>query len=126
MALLQLENTNLQQQIKVLYKQNSDYRELVQEYKACHERAGNGMERIKAARAAIDRITQDVTADVKAYEMARASVRRAERTTYRDWKKFVNESAAMGIEVEEVVKDIMRDHSMEITVYPYQENRNMI
>jgi hypothetical protein len=127
MALLELENTNLRKQNKVLYKQNSDFRELIQEYKACNEKANDCMGRIEAARDAIGRITQDVTVEVKTYEMAKASVRRAERVATREWKKFVNENASMGIEVEEVVRDIITENAMEITVaYPYQDGGNMI
>jgi pyruvate formate-lyase activating enzyme-like uncharacterized protein len=125
MALVVLENTHLRQQNKVLYKQNSDYRELVQEYKACYGEVNGAMENVKAAKEAMELITQDVTANVKTFEAARARVQRAERISSREWKKFVNEYAMMGIEVDEVVKDVMDHDTEEITVYPYQE-RNMI
>jgi hypothetical protein len=126
MALLELENTNLRQQNKVLYRQNSDYRKLVEEYRACQEKANEGIESIKGAKEAIERITQSVTADVKMYETARINVRRVEKEASRDWKRFVDENAALGVEVEKVAEDIMREHAMEITVYPYRGDPNMI
>jgi hypothetical protein len=85
-ALLELENTNLRQQNKVLYKQNSDYRMIVQEYRACQEKTNDSIERIKSAREAIERITQAVTANVRMYETARANVRRIEKAASRDWE----------------------------------------
>ena len=126
MALLELENTNLRQQNKVLYRQNSDYRKLVEEYRACQEKANEGMESIKGAKEAIKRITHFVTANVKIYETAKVNVRRTEKEAIRDQKRFVDENATIGVEVEKVVKDIMKEHAMEITVYPYKGDPNMI
>jgi hypothetical protein len=126
MALLELENTNLRQQNKVLYRQNLDYSKLLEEYRACQEKANEGMESIKGTKKAIERIIQIVTADVKIYEKARVNVRRTEKEANRDWKRFVDENATLGVEVEKVVEDIIREHAMEITVYPYKGDPNMI
>jgi hypothetical protein len=121
---LKLEISNLRQQNKVLYKQNSDYRELLQEYKACHEKANGGMENIKAIKETLEMVVQDIT-DIEIYEIAKNGVRRAERTARRDWKRFVDENAVMGVDVNEVEKAVTMEDAMEITVYPYQ-GRNII
>lgn len=128
MALLELENTNLRQQNKVLYRQNSHYRKLFEGYRACQEKANEGMESIKGAKEAIERITQTITAGVKMYEKARVNVRRTEKEASQDWKRFVDENAILGVEVENVAEDIIREHehAMEITVYPYRGDPNMI
>ncbi len=126
MALLELKNTNLRQQNKVLYRQNSHYRKLFEEYRACQEKANEGMESIKGAKEAIERITQFITANVKMYEKARANVRRTEKEASLDWKRFVDKNATLGVEVEKVAEDIIREHAMEITVYPYRGDPNMI
>ena len=126
MALLERENANLRQQNKVLHRQNLDYKKLVQEYRACSEKANEGIESIKGGREAVQWVTQTVTADVEEYELARASVRRTEREASRDWKRFVDENAALGIDVGEVVRDILKEYAMEITVYPYKGDPNMI
>jgi hypothetical protein len=126
MALLELENTNLWQQNKVLYRQNLHYRKLFEEYRACQEKANEGMESIKGAKEAIERITQLVTADVKRYETARVNVQRTEKEASWDWKRFVDENATLGVEVEKVAEDIIREHAVEIIVYPYRGDPNMI
>ena len=126
MALLELENTNLRQQNKVLYRQNSHYRKLFEEYRACQEKANEGMESIKGAKEAIERITQSITAVVEMYETARVNVRGTEKEASLDWVRFVDENATLGVEVEKVAEDIIREHYMEINVYPYRGDPNMI
>lgn len=84
------------------------------------------MESIKGAKEAIERITQFVAADIKMYETERFNVRRTEKEASQDWKRFVDENAALGVEVEKVAEDIIREHVMEITVYPYRGDPNMI
>jgi hypothetical protein len=123
-AILELENTDLRQQNKVLYKQVSDYRELLQEYKTCYEKANITMERIKAARDTVEGIAQAITADIRLYEGSSHNARKLERATIKDWRRFVKENASLGLEVREVVKAILREHAMEITVF--KEGHNVI
>jgi hypothetical protein len=122
-ALLELENTHLWQQNKVLYKQNSDYRGLIQEYEGCCDKASEGVKHSKAVVDAIERITIDINANIESYETARGDVRRAERMAIRDWRRFAIENASIGIDVDKVAGEM---DTMEITVYPYMADPNMI
>lgn len=121
-ASLELENTNLQQQNKVLYKQVSDYRELLQEYKTCYEKADITMNCIKATRDTVEGITQVITADIKLYEAASHSARKLKQAAIKNWRRFVKENVLLRIEVKEVIKVILREHAMKITVFKEEHN----
>jgi hypothetical protein len=114
---LELENANLREQSKVLYKQNSDYRRLAQGYRACLGKANRGIERIMGAGEAMDQITQAVKDDVKVYQEAVSDVRGIEKEAIRGWMRFVDANARIGVKVEEVVNDIVDEHAVDITVY---------
>lgn len=118
-----LEITHLRQQNKVLLKQNSDYRELIQEYRECCDRAAESTEHSKQLLDVIEQIALTVKSDINSYEAARGAVGRAERAAMRDWKRFAIENASIGIDVDEVARDL---DTMEITVYSYEADRNMI
>jgi hypothetical protein len=123
MALLDLENTHLRQQNKVLFKQNLDYRELIQEYRDCCDKAAESTAHSKELLDVIEQIALTLKSDINSYEAARGSVRRAERAAIRDWKRFAIENASIGIDVDELAQDL---DTMEITVYPYAADPNMI
>jgi hypothetical protein len=123
---LELENANLREQSSVLYKQNSDYRRLVQGYRACLGKVNRGIERIMGAREAMDQITQAVKDDVKVYQEAVSNVLGIEKEAIRDWIRFVDVNARIGVKVKEVVNDIVEEHAVDITVYPYKSDPNMI
>lgn len=123
MALLELENTHLRQQNKVLRRQNLDYRGLIENYRACHEKGDDNTEHSKAMLSAVERLAQIIRTDITSYEEASGDVRRAERLAALDWKRFAMENASIGIDVDEVVKYM---DTMEITIYPYKQDPNMI
>lgn len=123
MALLDLENTHLRQQNKVLLKQNLDYRELIQEYRDCCDKAAESTAHSKELLDVIEQIALTLKSDINSYEAARGSVRRAERAAIRDWKRFAIENASIGIDVDEVAQDL---DTIKITVYPYAADPNMI
>jgi hypothetical protein len=122
-ARLELQNMHLRQQNKVLRKQNLDYRELIDTYRECYNKGNESLEHSRAVLNAIERIAEIVRADISSYEAAKGDVRRAERSAARDWKRFAIENASIGIDVDEVVKNI---DTMEITIYPYRADPDMI
>jgi hypothetical protein len=125
LSLLENENNKLRQENKVLYKQSSDYKDLVQEYQTSHENTNDSIERIKAARETIEQIIRDVTTEIKAYENTKAKIWKIEKIANRDWQRFISDNTILGIEVEEIIKDIIEKHAVEIKVY-HKEFNNMI
>jgi hypothetical protein len=76
------------------------------------------MENIKAIKETLEMVVQDI-ANIEIYKIAKNGVRRAERTARRDWKRFVDENAMMGVDVNKVEKTVTMENAIEITVYLY-------
>lgn len=74
----------------------------------------------------LEELTEAIRADSEVFEAARSKVRRLEKSTIKNWKRFVDANARVGVEVDKVVEQIVEEHAMDITVYPYKKDPNMI
>ena len=113
LAQLEIENASLRSANDVLYKQNSDYRELVQNYRQFQGAATSVIDGHIGLVEVLEDITRDVRSDARAYNLVRSKLQRVERGKIRDWRNFVNAKAEAGIHVQAVVKDVVDKHSME-------------
>lgn len=80
------------------------------------------MEAIKVAVENLAPLLESFTTGCRNLEAAMASIDSMERVTSGDWKRFVDENATMGIEVEELLQEATNEHAVEIRVYPYGDN----
>jgi hypothetical protein len=106
-----------------LYRQNSDYKDLLQEYRTNYKELFDSVSRITDSVDVFERLNGTVRSKAKACQ---ENIRRAEKGAIKDWKRFVETSKSEGVKVDKVVADIIKDHTTEITVYPYKRDRNMI
>ena len=120
---MKLENKNLLQAKEVLYKQNSDYSDLLQEYRTNYKELIDFVSRITDSVDVLERLSGTIRSNTR---LSQDNVRRAEKEASRDWKRFVETSKSKGWEVDKVVASIVKDHTTEIMVYPYKKDRNMI
>lgn len=123
---LELENSNLRQANDVLYKQNLDYKGLLEEYRAFKEKAGARIDRCMGSVEVLEEVMEAIRANAKDFGTARTRLQRFERSAIKDWKRFVDVSAREGVKVDKVVEKIVEEHAMDITVYPYKKDPNMI
>lgn len=116
-------NKSLRQANKVLYQQNSDYSDLLQEYRANHKTLIDCLSSIKDSVDGLQRISETVRSDTRSCQK---SIRSAEKEAIKDWARFVEMSKGEGLEVDKVLEDIVNDQTTEIVVYPYKQDCNMI
>lgn len=123
LAELAHENKNLRQANRVLYKQNSDYSDLLQEYRTNYKELINLMSRITDSIDVLGRLNRTIWSKTR---VCRHKIRRAEKEAIKNWARFVEMNKSQGLLVDEVVAGIINDNTEEITVYPYKESNNMI
>jgi hypothetical protein len=84
---------------------------LVQEYRVLRDEAMTVIDGHIGAVEVLEDMVKGLGSDAKAYRLARSKVQRVEREKIKDWKTFVDVKAESGIQVEDVVKEIIDKHA---------------
>ena len=94
---LETDNDSLREANDVLYRQNADYKVLVQEYRALQDQAITVIDEHLDAVEILEDMVKGLGSDAKAYRLARSKAQKVERDKIKDWKTFVDVKAESGI-----------------------------